>query len=152
MSSDGAKLVRAAATGNDAKVKRLLKAKVDVNSRSKNLSVSQNRVTALQTACGRGQLGVARLLLQAKAAVDLQNSTGGTALIYATEQNKPACAQLLLEALVLAADDDDEITFLDDEGEEEGRRETARERFVIARAINGRRRRRRRRAAATDSV
>ena len=31
MSSDGAKLVRAAAKGDDAKVKRLLKAKVDVN-------------------------------------------------------------------------------------------------------------------------
>ena len=31
MSSDGAKLVRAASWGDDAKVKRLLKAKVDVN-------------------------------------------------------------------------------------------------------------------------
>ena len=31
MSSDAAKLVLAASKGNDAKVKRLLKAKVDVN-------------------------------------------------------------------------------------------------------------------------
>ena len=33
MSSDGAKLLRAAAAGDDAKVKRLLKAKVDANSK-----------------------------------------------------------------------------------------------------------------------
>ena len=49
MWSDGAKLVWAAQKGGDAKVKRLLKAKVDVNSTITHDGVSG--VTALQTAC-----------------------------------------------------------------------------------------------------
>ena len=63
MSSDGAKLVWAAQKGGDAKVKRLLKAKVDVNSTITHDGVSG--VTALQTACSNGHIGAARLLLKA---------------------------------------------------------------------------------------
>ena len=51
MSSDGAKLVRAAETGNDAKVKRLLKAKVDVDF---GVTRRDSGITALQEACGQG--------------------------------------------------------------------------------------------------
>ena len=64
MSSDGAKLVLAASKGNDAKVKRLLKAKVDVNAAVAIDGASG--VTALQTACNNGHVGSARLLLKAK--------------------------------------------------------------------------------------
>jgi hypothetical protein len=74
--SDGEKLFRAAGAGDDAKVKRLLKAKADVNfgcSRKgwsgDGKSFTVTGVTALQAACGRGHLGVARLLLKAKASV-----------------------------------------------------------------------------------
>ena len=66
MSSDGAKLFLAAQTANDAKVKRLLKAKVDVD-----YGISRGDITgctALQVACARGHLRVVRLLLKAKAA------------------------------------------------------------------------------------
>ena len=62
MSSDGAKLVRAAGAGDDAKVKRLLKAKADVN-----YGVTGNdggsKLTALQEACIYGQVGAVRLRL-----------------------------------------------------------------------------------------
>ena len=47
MSSDAAKLVRAAAKGDDAKVKRLLKAKADV------MSTAGAGITALQEACAK---------------------------------------------------------------------------------------------------
>ena len=59
MSSDGAKLVRAAATGNDAKVKRLLKAKVDVDSACTLEGVKG--ATALFAGCGWGHVGAVRL-------------------------------------------------------------------------------------------
>ena len=65
MSSDGAKLVRAARVGDDAKVKRLLKAKADVDNAITLRGVSGS--TALQAACNNGHVGAARLLLKAKA-------------------------------------------------------------------------------------
>jgi len=58
MSSDGAKLVRAAGVGDDAKVKRLLKAKVDVNASVASKS-GKSGLTALHTACKFGHIGVA---------------------------------------------------------------------------------------------
>ena len=106
MASDGAKLFLAAQTANDAKVKRLLKAKVDVDYGTTRLDITG--VTALQAACGRGHLGVVRLLLKAKATLDLRDSIGAAALYHAGEQNQPACVQLLLEAQAtvdLPADD-----------------------------------------------
>ena len=60
MSSDGAKLVRAAAAGDDAKVKRLLKAKVDVDSTVINPIGGVYSCTALQAACNNGHVGTAR--------------------------------------------------------------------------------------------
>ena len=53
MSSDGAKLVRAVQVGDNAKVKRLLKAKADVNYSIVNES-GDTGVTALQCAGGFG--------------------------------------------------------------------------------------------------
>ena len=98
MSSDGAKLVRAASNGDAAKVKRLLKAKVDVNHGDKGEEGSSG-ITALQEACMSGHVGVVRLLLKAKAAVDLRDSDGCTALYGASQNAQVKCAQLLLEAL-----------------------------------------------------
>ena len=55
MLSDGAKLVLAAAKGDDAKVKRLLKAKADVNC---TVTIDGVRgVTALQAGCDNGHIG-----------------------------------------------------------------------------------------------
>ena len=96
MSSDGAKLLRAAAAGDDAKVKRLLKAKVDVN--HGELISGRGGVTALQVACANGHVGAVRLLLKAKATLDLRDSNGGSALNAACAWNRLECAQLLLEA------------------------------------------------------
>ena len=69
MSSDGAKLVRAARTGDDAKVKRLLKAKVDVN--HGELINGRGGVTALQVACANGHVGAVRLLLKRVGLIDM---------------------------------------------------------------------------------
>ena len=74
--SDGAKLWHAARAGNDAKVKRLLKAKADVNSIVTNETGSY-RASALQIACHHGHVGAARLLLKAKATVDLPGAFKG---------------------------------------------------------------------------
>ena len=95
MSSDGAKLVRAAGAGDDAKVKRLLKAKVDVNETHTLEGVG---TAALHAACIRGHVGAARLLLKAKATVDLPNSNSATPLYIASEFDHLDCARLLLEA------------------------------------------------------
>ena len=73
-----------------------MKAKVDVDYGTTRLDITG--VTALQAACGRGHLGVVRLLLKAKATVDQRSSDGAAALYYASEQNQPASVQLLLEA------------------------------------------------------
>ena len=70
MSSDALKFVRAAAKGDDAKVKRLLKAKADVNH-----AIIEGS-NPLHAACMYGHEGAARLLLKAKAAVDLRDATG----------------------------------------------------------------------------
>ena len=67
MLSDAAKLVRAAGKGDDAKVKRLLKAKADVD-------YVIDGYTALRTACFSGHVGAARLLLKANATVDLERT------------------------------------------------------------------------------
>jgi ankyrin repeat protein len=59
MSSDNAKLVLAASKGNDAKVKRLLKAKVDVDAGVVNGNGVAG-ITALQEACAHGHEGSAK--------------------------------------------------------------------------------------------
>ena len=56
MSSDGYKLLRAAAVGDDAKVKRLLKAKADVNCDLTNPE-GVSGITVLMMACGHGHVG-----------------------------------------------------------------------------------------------
>ena len=84
MSSDGAKLVRAASKGDAAKVKRLLKAKVDVNHGDKGEEGSSG-ITALQEACMSGHVGVVRLLLKAKAAV----GRGGVVALAGVHREEP---------------------------------------------------------------
>ena len=92
MSSDAVTLVRAASVGAEATVKRLLKAKVDV-------SYVAHELTALQAACANGRVGVARLLLEAKAAVDQHTEAAkATPLIGAASVGHALVVQLLLEA------------------------------------------------------
>jgi ankyrin repeat protein len=98
MSSDAAKLVRAAGAGDDAVVKRLLKAKADVDVACVNDTGDFGTITALQAACATGQVRTARLLIKAKANVDLRNSRGACALGMAAYAGQLACAQLLIEA------------------------------------------------------
>ena len=69
MLSDADKLVRAAARGEQGKVKQLLK-KLHVDCTIACEDVTG--ITALQQASTNGHVGVARLLLKAKAAVDLR--------------------------------------------------------------------------------
>ena len=73
MSSDAAKLVHAAMKGNDAKVRRLLKAKADANAFDTEAGWTRS---ALLSACGDGHVGVARLLLKAGATVNLCDPSG----------------------------------------------------------------------------
>ena len=96
MSSDALKFVRAAAKGDDAKVKRLLKAKADVNHGEEN-GDGVSGITALHEACGHGHIGAVRLLLKAKATVDLCNSAGGCALFGASDKGHLECVRLLLK-------------------------------------------------------
>jgi len=79
MSSDGEKLVRAAAKGDDAKVKRLLKAKVDVDGTVPIKGVSS--CSALSMACLGGHVGAVRLLLKAKATVNHRDASGESPLM-----------------------------------------------------------------------
>ena len=67
--SDAQKLVHAARKGDDAKVKRLLKAKADVDSIVPADSRDAIEGTALHAACRNGHVGAARLLLKANATV-----------------------------------------------------------------------------------
>ena len=97
MSSDGAKLVRAAAAGNDAKVKRLLKAKADVDAVVRD-EEGLTGVTALQEASWYGHMGAVQLLLKAKATVDLCDAMGMSALYGTTQNGHLSCARLLLDA------------------------------------------------------
>ena len=71
MSSDGAKLVLAAQKGDDAKVKRLLKAKADVNIGLTNLANGTSGITALHEACTYGHVGAVRLLLKRVGLIDM---------------------------------------------------------------------------------
>ena len=64
--SDSGKLLRAAGAGDDAKVKRLLKAKADVNIGLTNLANGTSGITALHEACTYGHVGAVRLLLKAR--------------------------------------------------------------------------------------
>ena len=109
MSSDGAKLVRAAAAGDDAKVKRLLKARADVNSTMTG-ERGTTGITALQNACVNGQVGAVRLLLKAKAAVDLRDSGAGSALLGASQAGELKCAQLLIEAQAAVDQPNDQLS------------------------------------------
>ena len=59
MASDGAKLIHYAQVGDDAKVKRLLKARVDVNHGDQGEEGSSG-ITALQEACMNGHVGAVR--------------------------------------------------------------------------------------------
>jgi len=86
MSSDAAKLVHAAGVGNDAKVKRLLKAKVDVN-------LESDGALPLHLACVYGHVGAARLLLKAKATLDLRDSQRSTRARRRREGEAAACGR-----------------------------------------------------------
>ena len=102
MSSHYAKLpplLRAAGAGDDAKVKRLLKARADVNGAFTVRGVGGT--TALQAACNNGHIGATRLLLKAKATLDLRDARGCSALYGACSWEQLGCAQLLLEAKAL---------------------------------------------------
>ena len=83
--SDAQKLVIAAAKGNEAKVKRLLKAKADVNSTAVNKRGSAG--TALQVSCGNGHVGTVRLLFKGGMTVKEINAAFGE---RAGELKKPA--------------------------------------------------------------
>ena len=96
MSSDGAKLLRAAAKGDDAKVKRLLKAKADVNAAETLDGVSG--IKALHAASANGHVGSVRLLLDGNATVDARNSDNVSALMVAATKGRAAVVQLLLNA------------------------------------------------------
>ena len=98
MSSDGAKLLRAAGAGDDAKVKRLLKAKADVNIGLTNLANGTSGITALHEACTYGHVGAVRLLLKAKAKVDSADSDGFSALYRACTDGHLNVTRMLLEA------------------------------------------------------
>ena len=101
MSSDGAKPARRA-SGDDAKVKRLLKAKADVNfdARAQRAGVETEELTTTASrryrrrrpAPGAGAL----LLLKAKASVDIE-TRWAHAHCTTHESNEAACARLLIK-------------------------------------------------------
>ena len=114
MSSDGAKLVRAARVGDDAKVKRLLKAKVDVNygvdgtegctgiTALHEACVSLERKPHVPSALGQGLIDAARAgdiaplkrLLKSKTLdVNYVNAEGHTALQAACCKNNTSAAR-----------------------------------------------------------
>ncbi|XP_077998099.1 E3 ubiquitin-protein ligase MIB2-like [Glandiceps talaboti] len=84
------RIVGEAAQGNTSKVRDLVSkhpSKVDIKSSGK---------TALQVSSHQGHLDVVKVLLSAKATLELQDQDGDTALHYAIFGNAPEVAQLLL--------------------------------------------------------
>ena len=79
--------------GDVGKLRLALQAGVDVNSKDAG---SGN--TALMAACAGGHEAVTRLLLEAKAAVDLQSPNGWTALMVASQSGHEGTVRVLLEA------------------------------------------------------
>ena len=77
-------------------MKRLLKAKADVDQVGTN--GDGNTITALRAACFHGHVGAVRLLLKAKATVDVKSGEGEFFALYAARQGQLECARLLLEA------------------------------------------------------
>ncbi|XP_077007700.1 E3 ubiquitin-protein ligase MIB2 isoform X2 [Tamandua tetradactyla] len=86
------RLVAEVALGNTARVLELLRRhpeQVDAKNQGR---------TALQVAAYLGQMELLRLLLQARAGVDVQDEEGNTALHYAALGNQPEAARVLLNA------------------------------------------------------
>jgi len=87
---------RAAEAGDAWAVRQMIAAGADANARD------EKGTTPLMKAASEGQVGVARVLLAARAEVDAAEAgkeyVGWTALMYAVEWNHPALVRLLLEA------------------------------------------------------
>ena len=82
---------RAAAYGDTAKIKKLIKKGIDVNIRN------ANGWTALMEASKNGHESVVILLLKNGAKVNIKNYGGGTALIWAASNGHTRIAELLLD-------------------------------------------------------
>jgi len=90
---DYTRLMHASSDGKTADVTELLAAKADVNYRH-----PRNQWTALMFAAAKNQTTVMKILLQAKAAVDIRGSDGNTALTLAAKRGHNAATERLLAA------------------------------------------------------
>uniref|UniRef100_A0A2K6SSV1 E3 ubiquitin-protein ligase MIB2 n=1 Tax=Saimiri boliviensis boliviensis TaxID=39432 RepID=A0A2K6SSV1_SAIBB len=86
------RLVVEVALGNAARALDLLRR------RPEQVDAKNQGRTALQVAAYLGQVDLVRLLLQARAGVDLPDEDGSTALHYAALGNQPEAARVLLNA------------------------------------------------------
>uniref|UniRef100_A0A2K6RLN3 E3 ubiquitin-protein ligase MIB2 n=1 Tax=Rhinopithecus roxellana TaxID=61622 RepID=A0A2K6RLN3_RHIRO len=86
------RLVVEVALGNAARALDLLRR------RPEQVDIKNQGRTALQVAAYLGQVELVRLLLQARAGVDLPDDEGNTALHYAALGNQPEVARVLLNA------------------------------------------------------
>ncbi|XP_021511381.1 E3 ubiquitin-protein ligase MIB2 isoform X1 [Meriones unguiculatus] len=86
------RLVAEAALGNGARALDLLRR------RPEQVDTKNQGRTALQVAAYLGQVELVRLLLQARASVDLPDDEGNTALHYTALGNQPEAARALLSA------------------------------------------------------
>merc|ERR1712166_1077028 len=92
------RLVGAAKDGDIWTVKELLKANTDVNGVN-----NQEGTTALMMASFNGHEEVVKVLLKAKAKVDLQNMYGNTALMAASAHGHKEVVKLLEDAIAKAS-------------------------------------------------
>ena len=98
--SQGTPLYRAAADGNDAEVRDLIRNGADVNEESTLLNQAINRehhATPLIIAAKLDHFKILHLLLAAGADANYQSSAGWTALMYAGANNNLKAAKLLIE-------------------------------------------------------
>lgn len=94
-------LMLASSGGHDKAVAALLKAKANVNARSRSSWASDpepsSGSTALMLAVAKGHIKIVRLLLDAKADPNIEDEFGNTAMNNATHFNYPDIIRLLFE-------------------------------------------------------
>ncbi len=88
----GNTVLQAATDGDLEKLKKAIKAKVDVNAQD------ENGETALIKATADSRADIVKELIKAKANVNLKDAAGNTALLYAVSANSIELSQILVSA------------------------------------------------------
>jgi len=108
--ADEALLIKSAAIGDVKTIKKLIRAGVDINAKSK---VSSTGATAVMYAAEGGHSACLQLLITEKADLNAKDNDGATAAMWAAGSGQTECLQLLVDANVdLSAKSNNGLTAL----------------------------------------